>query len=33
MSVKIICPFVNETDVKPLRAAMWNLPIHFEMDH
>ena len=33
MSVKIICPFINEADVKPLRATMWNLPIHFEMDH
>ena len=33
MSVKIICPYLNEEDVTQARSKLWNLPIHFEKDY
>jgi len=33
MSVKIICPYVNDNEINQLKNKLWNLPIYFEKDH
>jgi len=33
MSVKIICPYLNDEDIVQLKSKFWNLPIHFEKDY
>ena len=32
MSVKIICPYVNDNEIAQSKSLYWNLPIHFEKD-
>ena len=33
MSVKIICPYVNDNEIVKQKNRLWNLPIYFEKDH
>ena len=33
MSVKIICPYVNDKEINQQKNKLWNLPIYFEKDH
>ena len=33
MSVKIICPYLNDEDISELKEKCWTLPIHYEKDH
>ena len=33
MSVKIICPYVNDNEINQLKNKLWNLPVYFEKDH
>ena len=32
MSVKVICPYVDENEIDRSKSIYWNLPIHFEKD-
>tara|TARA_Y100000592_G_scaffold101158_1_gene186165 strand:- start:18236 stop:18991 length:756 start_codon:yes stop_codon:yes gene_type:complete len=32
MSVKIICPYVNDNEINQLKDRLWNLPVFFEKD-
>ena len=33
MSVKVICPYINDNEINQLKDRLWNLPIYFEKDH
>ena len=33
MSVKVICPYLNDEDIVQLKLRLWNIPIHFEKDY
>ena len=33
MSVKIICPYVQENEIGIHKQRLWNLPIYYEKDH
>ena len=33
MSVKIICPYVNDNEIVQQKNRLWNLPVYFEKDH
>ena len=33
MSVKIICPYLDDRDILPIKEKCWDLPIYFEKDH
>ena len=32
MSVKIICPYINDNEINELKKRVWNLPVYFEKD-
>tara|TARA_Y100000593_G_scaffold23878_1_gene47382 strand:+ start:6746 stop:7501 length:756 start_codon:yes stop_codon:yes gene_type:complete len=32
MSVKIICPYINDNEINQLKDRLWNLPVFFEKD-
>ena len=33
MSVKIICPYINDNEINELKKRVWNLPVYFEKDN
>ena len=33
MSVKIICPYVNDNEINQQKNRLWNLPVYFEKEH